>query len=74
MELEWEASQRAQKLRADAVHQYSEELSTPINNLLGAVTSIMVDYACMRPEAATDGVKQLNESATRLNQLAQRWA
>jgi CheY-like chemotaxis protein len=74
MELEWEAAQRAEKLRADAVHQYAEELSAPINNLLGAVTSIMVDYACMRPEAATDGARQINESATRLNQLAQRWA
>jgi CheY-like chemotaxis protein len=74
MELEWEATQRAEKLRADAVHQFSEELSDPINGLLGAVTSIMVDYACMRPEAASDGARQINESAARLNQLAQRWA
>ena len=74
MELEWEASQRAEKLRADAVHQFSEEISAPINGLLGAVTSIMVDYACMRPEAASDGARQINESAARLNQLAQRWA
>jgi two-component system, sensor histidine kinase and response regulator len=74
MELEWETTQRAEKLRADAVHQFSEELSDPINGLLGAVTSIMVDYACMRPEAATDGARQINESAARLNQLAQRWA
>jgi CheY-like chemotaxis protein len=74
MELEWEACQRAEKVRAAAVHQYSEELSAPINGLLGAVTSIMVDYACMRPDAATDGVRQINESAARLNQLAQRWA
>jgi two-component system, sensor histidine kinase and response regulator len=74
MDLEWEAIQRAEKLRADAVHQLTEEISDPINGLLGAVTSIMVDYACMRPEAATDGVRQINESAERLNQLAQRWA
>jgi two-component system, sensor histidine kinase and response regulator len=74
MELEWEACQRAEKERNAAVHQFSEELSAPINGLLGAVTSIMVDYACMRPEAATDGVRQINESAARLNQLAQRWA
>ncbi len=74
MELEWEACQRAEKVRAAAVHQLSEELSDPINGLLGAVTSIMVDYACMRPEAATDGVRQINESAARLNQLARRWA
>lgn len=74
MDMEWEAMQRAEKLRADAVHQFSEEISEPINGLLGAVTSIMVDYACMRPDAATDGVRQINESAAQLNQLAQRWA
>ena len=48
MELEWEADERAKEVRAAAVHQYSEELSDPINGLLGAVTSIMVDYACVR--------------------------
>jgi two-component system, sensor histidine kinase and response regulator len=74
MELEYEASERAKEVRAAAVHQYSEELSDPINGLLGAVTSIMVDYACVRPEAASDGARQINESAQRLNQLAQRWA
>ena len=73
-QLEWETSQRVEKLRHEAVHQMSAELSTPINGLLNAVTSIMVDYAAQNPEGAYDTAQQINESAARLNQLTESWA
>lgn len=73
-EKEWETCQRAEKLRHDAVDQLSKELSAPLNGLLGAITSIMVDYASMNPEGAYTTAKQINESAARLNELAQAWA
>ena len=73
-QLEWETSQRVEKLRHEAVHQMSAELSTPINGLLNAVTSIMVDYAAQNPEAAFDTAQQINASAARLNQLTESWA
>jgi CheY-like chemotaxis protein len=72
-QLEWEAYQRAEKLRDDAVHKLSQELAAPINGILGAVTSIMVEYAALKPEQASVSARQINESATRLNQLTQNW-
>lgn len=73
-ELEWESCERAEKLRHDAVDQLSKELSVPLNGLLGAITSIMVDYAAMNPEGAYTTARQINESAARINELAQNWA
>jgi len=73
-EREWETCQRAEKMRHDAVHELSEQLSAPLNGLLGAITSIMVDYAATNPEGAYNTAKQINESAARINELAQTWA
>ena len=73
-ELEWETCQRAEQLRHDAVDKMSKELSGPLNGLLGAITSIMVDYAAMNPEGAYTTARQINESAARINELAQNWA
>jgi len=73
-EREWETCQRAEKLSHDAIHQMSQELSAPLNGLLGAITSIMVDYAALNPEGAYDTARQINESAARINELAQTWA
>ncbi len=73
-ELEWETCQRAEKLSHDAVDKMSKELSAPLNGLLGAITSIMVDYAAMNPEGAYTTARQINESAARINELAQNWA
>jgi DNA-binding response OmpR family regulator len=73
-DLQWEAFQRAEKLRDEAMQQFSQELSVPINGILGAVTSMMVDYAAVNPAQATDTFRQINESATRLNQLTRPWA
>jgi CheY-like chemotaxis protein len=71
---EWDTCQRAEKLRGEAVDQLSKELSAPLNGLLGAITSIMVDYAAMNPEGAYTTARQINESAARINDLAQAWA
>lgn len=73
-ERDWEACQRADKLRHEAIHQMSQELSAPINGLLGAITSIMVEYASMNPEGAYTTSRQINESTARLNELARAWA
>jgi CheY-like chemotaxis protein len=73
-ELEWENCERADKLRHEAVDELSRELSVPLNGLLGAITSIMVDYAAMNPEGAYTTARQINESAARINELAQAWA
>lgn len=73
-ELEWESIQRAEKMHHDAVNKMSSELSAPLNGLLGAITSIMVDYAAMNPEGAYTTSRQINESAARLNELAQSWS
>jgi CheY-like chemotaxis protein len=73
-ELELKNCERAEKLRHDAVDQLSKELSVPLNGLLGAITSIMVDYAAMNPEGAYTTARQINESAARINELAQNWA
>jgi two-component system, sensor histidine kinase and response regulator len=73
-QLEWETSQRVEKLRHEAVHKMSAELSTPINGLLDAITGIMVDYASHNPEGAYDTARLINQSATRLNELTESWA
>ena len=74
MEMEWDASQRAEQVRVDALRKISREIAAPIDGLLGAVTSIMVDYASLNPEAASLNARQINESTARLNLLAQNWA
>lgn len=73
-QVDWETAQRAERLRHEAVHKMSAELSTPINGLLNAVTSIMVDYATQNPEGAYDTAQLINQSAARLNELAENWA
>ncbi len=73
-EREWETCQRAEKLRHDAVHEMGQQLSAPLNGLLGAITSIMVDYASLNPEGAFNTAREINQSAARLNELAQAWA
>jgi CheY-like chemotaxis protein len=73
-ELKSEIYLRADKLRENIVHLLSQELSGPIEGILGLTAAMMKDYARIAPEKIFVNAREINESVLRLNRLAKSLA
>ena len=69
-ELLKKAQQRAEAARTDALQELTEQLSDPINGIMGAVSTMVNDYATLEPETVIANALQIRESAHRLDRLA----
>jgi two-component system sensor histidine kinase/response regulator len=69
-EVKSEMFKRADKLRENIVHLLSQELSVPLDGILGLTNQMIRDYSHLPPEAVLANVRHIYESATRINALA----
>ncbi|HEX3800680.1 MAG TPA: response regulator [Verrucomicrobiae bacterium] len=69
-ELQALAQKRAERLRDEAVLQISEELTAPINGILGAVSTLRREAPSLQTEYVFASACRLNESVVRLGQMA----
>ncbi|MDB6019007.1 MAG: response regulator receiver sensor signal transduction histidine kinase [Pedosphaera sp.] len=69
-ELKCEIYKKAEKLREDIVHLFSQEFTGPLDGILGVTSNMMKDYAALPPERVFVNARQINESVVRLNRLA----
>ena len=74
VELQTEIYLRAGKLREDVVHLLTQELTGPLDGILGLTSAMMKEYARIAPEKVFVTARQINESVLRLNQLAKSLA
>lgn len=68
-ELKSEIYMRAEKLRENVTRLLSQEVAGPIDAILGLTSSMMKDYARIAPEKVFVNAREINETASRLNQL-----
>jgi CheY-like chemotaxis protein len=74
VDLKSEIYKRAEKLSGSVAHLLSQELSDSLDGILGLTSTMMRDYTELPPEAVLANARHINESATRLNQLAKSLA
>ena len=61
---------REEKLRESIVHLLSQELAGPLEGIIGAASTMLHDYASLKPETVLAKMHQISESAQRLDKLA----
>jgi len=69
-ELKCEIYKRAEKLRENVVHLLSTEMVGPLDGILNMTSEMMRDSSELAPEKVFVHARHINESVTRLNQLA----
>ena len=69
-ELKSEMYKRADKLRSDVIHLFSREFTDPLDGIMGLTAAMIREYSALQPEAVLAHARHINESVTRLNQLA----
>ncbi len=68
-ELKSEIYMRAEKLHENIARLLSQEVAGPIDAILGLTEAMMKDYARIAPEKVFVNAREINETASRLNQL-----
>lgn len=69
-ELKCEIYKRADKLRENIIQLFSRELAAPLDSILGLTSAMMRDHAALSPEKVFANARHINESVSRLNQMA----
>jgi two-component system, sensor histidine kinase and response regulator len=69
-ELKCEIYKRADKLRENIVQLFSREIAAPLDSILGLTSAMMRDHAALSPEKVFVNARHINESVSRLNQMA----
>ena len=69
-EVKSEIYKRAEKLNDNVAHLLSQEFSGSLDGILGLTSMMMREYTALPPEVILANARHINESATRLHQLA----
>jgi len=70
VEMKCEMYKQAEKLRGDVAHLLSQEISAPLDGILGITSTMMRECGVIAPEKVFGNARQINESIKRLNRLA----
>jgi two-component system sensor histidine kinase/response regulator len=69
-DLQCEIFKKAEKLRQEVARLISQEMSEPLDGIMGVSSNMIKDYAAIPPEQVLVNARQINESVHRLNKLA----
>ncbi|HEX3798818.1 MAG TPA: response regulator [Verrucomicrobiae bacterium] len=73
-ELKSEMYKRADKLRTDVVHLLTQEITGPLDGIMGLTAAMIREYSALPPETVLAHARHINESVTRLTQLTKSLA
>jgi two-component system sensor histidine kinase/response regulator len=73
-EIKTEIYKRADKMHEDVVHLLAQELTGSLDGILGLTSTMIKEYSALPPETVLVNARYINDSATRLNQLAKSLA
>jgi len=69
-EIKTEIYKRADKMHEDVVHLLAQEITGSLDGILGVTSAMIKEYSALAPETVLLSARHINDSATRLNQLA----
>jgi len=73
-ELKTDFFRRSEKLRDAVAHLLSTEIAGSLDGILGVSAGMIREYSRLAPETVLANAQQINDSATRLNELAKSLA